>query len=103
MAEAAAGRLRAAGAAVSVLQALRQRRRVLDQAGLPVGRRAANLAGALEVLPSAAVAGRTVVLVDDVITTGATLAEAARALRAADARVAAAATVAATPLRRAGP
>ncbi|WP_369688378.1 ComF family protein [Actinomadura macra] len=79
--------------------ALRHTRRVSDQAGLTVSERAANLAGALEAVPRAKVAGRRVVLVDDVITTGATLAEAARALRAADAEVIGAATLAATQRR----
>ncbi|MFI0357247.1 ComF family protein [Actinomadura sp. 9N407] len=100
MTEAAVAGLWTAGMPVNGLQALRQRRRVADQAGLTVGRRAANLAGALEVPPALDVTGRRVVLVDDVITTGSTLAEAARALRAAGAEVIAAATVAATPRRR---
>ncbi|MFC6931682.1 ComF family protein [Actinomadura yumaensis] len=93
--EARAGGLRVVGADV-----LRQRREVADQAGLTASGRVANLAGALEVVPGARLAGRRVVLVDDVITTGASLAEAARAVRRAGAEVAAAATVAATPLRR---
>ncbi|MFV2172424.1 phosphoribosyltransferase family protein [Actinomadura sp. LOL_016] len=90
-------RLRAEGVAVRAVDALRQRRRVADQAGLTAARRAANLRGAIEV--RAPVAGRRVVLVDDVVTTGASLSEAARALRAAGAELVGAATVAMTPRR----
>ncbi|MFJ3881976.1 ComF family protein [Streptomyces sp. NPDC090077] len=94
---AASGRLRGCGAAARVAPVLRLRRAVADQAGLGARERWENLAGALEVLPGAAVlaAGARIVLVDDVITTGATLAEAARALRAAGLRAEAAAVVAA--------
>ncbi|EPH39272.1 hypothetical protein STRAU_7625 [Streptomyces aurantiacus JA 4570] len=85
---AAAGQLRGAGVPVSVLCALRQRRAVADQAGLnsrqrQARQRQANLAGALEVVAGAGrllrEAGK-VVVVDDLMTTGASLAEASRAL-----------------------
>ncbi|TDC18248.1 ComF family protein [Streptomyces sp. 8K308] len=83
MALAAAGRLRSEGLAVRVRPVLRQGRRVADQAGLPAARRSANLAGALTARPGALPAGEPVLLVDDLVTTGASLAEAARAVRAA--------------------
>ncbi|WP_037558858.1 ComF family protein [Spirillospora albida] len=99
LAAVAVRRLRAEGRSVAHLDALAQRRRVEDQTGLSAGGRAANLAGALAARP--VVEGRDVVLVDDVITTGSTLAEAARAVRAAGGTPRAAATIAATPrLRR---
>ncbi|MGW2028944.1 ComF family protein [Streptomyces sp. NPDC001811] len=85
MALAAAGELRRTGTPARVAAVLRQRRPVADQAGLDARRRLENLAGALELSPGGARllgAGR-VVLVDDLMTTGASLAEAARALREA--------------------
>jgi predicted amidophosphoribosyltransferase len=69
-------------------------RRIDDSAGLDARRRAANLAGAFRLRGTAGVA--SVVLVDDVVTTGASLAEASRTLTSAGVRVAGAATVAAT-------
>lgn len=81
---AAAAELRRAGTAARVLPVLRQRRRVADQAGLTAVQRLANVAGALEVRHGGArlLAGGRAVLVDDLMTTGATLVEAARALGA---------------------
>jgi ComF family protein len=62
---------------------------------LGVGEREANLRGAFRV--RRAVAGHRILIVDDVVTSGATLREAARALREAGAEVVAAAVVASTP------
>lgn len=86
---------RAQGTAVPVAGALRLARPVLDSAGLTVAERARNLAGAMAATGPAR--SRCAVVVDDVCTTGASVAEAARALDAAGWRVLGAAVVAATP------
>ncbi|ABC80013.1 ComF family protein [Anaeromyxobacter dehalogenans] len=76
---------RAAGARGRRLRgALRRARETSPQVGLGRAERARNVAGAF--LAGPAVAGRDLVLVDDVVTTGATADAAARALRAAGAR-----------------
>ncbi|MGW1778433.1 ComF family protein, partial [Streptomyces sp. NPDC002143] len=84
---AAAGELRRVGVPARVAAVLRQRRAVVDQAGLDSRQRLDNLVGALGVVPGGArvLCGGPVVLVDDLVTTGASLAEAARAVRSATA------------------
>ena len=84
-----------------VSPALRLRRRVADQAGLDHTQRANNVEGAMQVRPRwrTSIGGVACLLVDDVLTTGATLVEATRALRAGGAGHVAAATVAATQRR----
>jgi ComF family protein len=81
-----------------VVAALRHGREVSDSAGLSAAGRRRNLDGAMTLRAQVRrrLRGRTVLLVDDVVTTGATLTEAARVLRAAGARVPVAAVVAAT-------
>jgi predicted amidophosphoribosyltransferase len=99
IARVAARLLASRGEPVRCRRLLAHRRRVVDQAGLSAPGRLANLAGAL--VARRDLRGVRVIVVDDVVTTGATLVEAARALRAAGAEVCAAAVVAATT-RRAG-
>lgn len=77
-------------------RALRARRAPRDQRGLDRHARRANVEGAFAARD---VVGRTVVVVDDVVTTGATLCEAVRALRAAGAATVAAVALAHTPRR----
>jgi predicted amidophosphoribosyltransferase len=101
LADAAAAELRAAGVPARTVRLLGRvtGRRVRDSAGLDAAQRRANLAGRFRVLPVRAglPSGSRLVLVDDVVTSGATLTEAARALRAAGQHLVLAAVVAATP------
>ncbi|GAA1946312.1 ComF family protein [Microbacterium deminutum] len=90
----------AARAGLEVAPLLVAARRTGDQRGLDRSRRRANVAASLRARDAA---GRRVIILDDVVTTGATLAEAARALRAGGALVVGAATIAATPRRGRGP
>jgi len=75
---------------------LRRARPTRPQTDLAPAERIANVAGSFAAR-ARVVLGRRVLLVDDVTTTGATLAEAARALRAAGARQVVRAALAATP------
>ncbi|MFC7310484.1 ComF family protein [Streptomyces monticola] len=81
---AASRELRRTGVGARVFPVLRQRRRIADQSGLNSRQRLENVTGALDVAAGAGrlLAEHRVVLVDDLMTTGASLAEAARALRA---------------------
>lgn len=81
-------------------------RRSLDQGGLDASQREANLRGALRVSPGGVLRARRrhpgpvrVVVCDDVVTTGATVREAARALGASGISTACAVTVTAARLR----
>jgi len=101
----AVARLRAEAYAATMAPLLVSSRRVVDQAGLSASERASNLAGSMS-CPSPGLARLArrrararVVICDDVLTTGATAAEAQRALGAVGLSPVAIATVAATPRR----
>lgn len=76
-------------------------RSVRDSAGLGIADRAANLAGAVVARP--APDGVAALVVDDIVTTGATLRECVRALREASWPVVGSAVIASTPRRAPGP
>jgi predicted amidophosphoribosyltransferase len=69
-----------------VENALRRVRNTAAQAGLTSAKRRLNVSGAFQASKPAAIDGRRVLLIDDVMTTGATAASCARALQRAGAR-----------------
>jgi predicted amidophosphoribosyltransferase len=93
--------LRRSGHDVRVAGALRITRRLADQSRLTAPQRAENLAGAFAVHPSwsGRLRDQPVLLVDDVVTTGATLAEGCRALSVANVSLLGCAVIAATERR----
>lgn len=104
MSRAAAARLRDAGVDTRVARLLRVAERPEDQAGLDARARFRNLSGRFAARTWPAGAARAdpsleVVLVDDVLTTGATMREAQRALEAAGVPPVGAAAVASTRRR----
>lgn len=98
VARAAAARLRQRGEPTRVAGLLRSTRQAQDQTGLTSGERMMNLAGSMRCVRAPG-DPRAVVVVDDVLTTGATAREAQRALEDAGVPVAGIATVAATRRR----
>jgi predicted amidophosphoribosyltransferase len=100
LAEQAAVALRESDIGALVLPALRLGRTPRDAAGLTAAERAVNVRGAFVAARLPAPPPGPVVVVDDLVTTGSTLAEVARALRVAGLPPAAAAVVAATIRRR---
>lgn len=90
------------GPAAQVAPVLSMARRTADQAGLDRRGRLANLRGAMVVPRPHRVAGRHCLIVDDVLTSGATLSEGQRALLSAGAATVTMAAAMVTPRRSPG-
>jgi predicted amidophosphoribosyltransferase len=97
LARSSARLLRGVGVDARVVQALTYARSTADQAGLDSVERSANLAGAFRLRTTRGLAGRDLLVVDDILTTGSTVAEAVRVLTGAGHRPSGIAVVAATP------
>ncbi len=76
----------AAEAGVPVLPVLTRTKNTRSQATLTQGARRTNVQGAFRVIPGHDLDGRRLLLIDDILTTGATASEAANALKEAGAR-----------------
>jgi ComF family protein len=71
---------------IPVVQGLRRRRKTAPQAGLTRAQRRSNVAGAFEARDRERINGRHVLLIDDVLTTGATASVCAAVLKRAGAK-----------------
>lgn len=79
----------------TAISTLRKRRHTEAQSGLEgAAERRANVLGAYDIIDPALVADKRILLLDDVITTGATISECARVLRTAGAKTVVCATLA---------
>lgn len=97
LARASARQLRLVGVDTTVVQAVTYARVTDDQAGLDAAGRRANLGGAFRLRTERGLRGRDVVVVDDILTTGATVAEMVRVLARSGFRPVGISVVAATP------
>lgn len=88
------GRYIARHRGIPLVNALRRKRSTGVQAGLAVAGRRRNVAGAFTARPSADVKGKRILLIDDVMTTGATASACASALKRAGAASVSLATLA---------